>query len=616
MASMMSLAWMSIVVPFVVASVIALLGTRGHRIAPLLSAGSALTVLTFATVALIGSAKMASSGPGWTSGLAARSSVAWLSSGRRLLSLGLAVDSLSAVMLVVVGLVALMVIVFSVGYMHGDPGWSRYFALLSLFTGSMTTLVMADSFVTLFIGWELVGASSYLLIGFWYHKRAAAGAAMKAFLTTRVGDVAFLFGLAILWNSLGTLSFESVASRVSELSPAVAGGAAVLIGLGAMGKSAQFPFHGWLPDAMEGPTPVSALIHAATMVAAGVYLVARVWPLFEAAPAARTMLLVAGTVSALGAALIAVAQKDIKKVLAYSTISQLGFMFAALGVGAWFPAFFHLVTHAAFKGLLFLSSGSVIHGSSTQDLHGMGGLRKTMPWTFGVWMVGTLALIGVPGLAGFFSKDAVLESVWHASPVAAVSLFIAGGLTALYMTRATRLAFFGESVAEKPAHESPWIMLVPLLTLAIPAAAVGWFGSAFAHALAVEAEPLSLPIALSATAIASVGVGVGWFIGRDATRDALALKRLGWAGTTMAAAFHWDAAVSRLVVRPVIALSRIGWAFVDRLAINGAVEATGGLSKRIGRAISDIQTGNAQAYSAMVAIGVLLMLFATVWLGR
>ena len=324
-------------------------------------------------------------------------------------------------MLLVVGTVALMVMVFSIGYMAEDPGRVRYFALLSAFTGSMTLLVIGDSFATLFIGWELVGACSYLLIGFWYQKPSAMKAAVKAFLTTRVGDVGLLFGLAVLWSATGSLGYTRVMEGLPQMAPPVVTTAAVLLAIGAIGKSAQFPLQIWLPDAMEGPTPVSALIHAATMVAAGVFLVARVWPLFEAAPAARTLLLAVGLISALGAALAAIPQRDIKKVLAYSTISQLGFMFAALGVGAWAFAFFHLMTHAAFKALLFLTSGSVIHGSGTQDMREMGGLRKEMPFTFAAWLVGMFALVGFWPMSGFFSKDAILDAVWLAVPIAGLA---------------------------------------------------------------------------------------------------------------------------------------------------------------------------------------------------
>ena len=357
--------------------------------------------------------------------------------------------------------------VFSVGYMAEDEGWNRYFALLALFTGSMSLLVIADSFVGLFIGWELVGACSYLLIGFWFRKPSAAAAATKAFLTTRVGDVGLLVGLAVLWWATGSLAYQEVVARIEPMPAGLLLAAAVCLAIGAMGKSAQFPLHAWLPDAMEGPTPVSALIHAATMVAAGVFLIVRVWPIFELAAGAREMVLVVGVISALGGSLIALVQRDIKKVLAYSTISQLGFMFAALGVGAWAAAFFHLMTHAAFKGLLFLASGSVIHGSGTQDLHEMGGLRAKMPVTFATWTVGALALAGIPGFAGFFSKDAVLDAVLRDAPLAGWALLAASALTAFYMARSTRLAFGGRPVRpDAHPHESPASMAAPLVALA------------------------------------------------------------------------------------------------------------------------------------------------------
>ncbi len=442
------------------------------------------------------------------------------------------------------GVVALCVVVFSVGYMADDKGWNRYFALLSLFTGSMSLLVIADSFVGLFIGWELVGACSYLLIGFWFEKPTAAAAAVKAFLTTRVGDVGLLVGLSVLWWATGSLAYQEVIARIEPMPAGLLQAAAICIAIGAMGKSAQFPLHAWLPDAMEGPTPVSALIHAATMVAAGVFLIVRVWPIFELAPGARELVLAAGAISALGAALIAVVQRDIKKVLAFSTISQLGFMFAALGVGAWAAAFFHLVTHAAFKGLLFLGSGSVIHGSGTQDLHEMGGLRKAMPVTFATWLVGALALAGIPGFAGFFSKDAVLEAVLHDAPVAGWALLAASALTAFYMARATRLAFFGSTPAEAHPHESPRSMLGPLVVLAALAVGLGWFGSQMAELLGAEAEPLALGVSALAVTLALAGGTAGW-LDRQRHRPRLGVHATAWQDRAGSALWLWLGRVGR-----------------------------------------------------------------------
>lgn len=616
MAALVSAPWLAVVVPLLLAPVIALVGRVWRPSAPVLASLAPILVSLIA-VGSVGPARPGSSvvAP-WTGSIASTGGVEWFAIGDAAIRLGWTVDALAAIMLLVVGVVALCVVVFSVGYMHGDEGWARYFALLSLFTGSMSLLVIANGFATLFIGWELVGACSYLLIGYWYRKPAAAAAAVKAFLTTRIGDVGLLLGMGVLWMMLGTLDYEPVIASIPTMPASVLSIAVVLIAVGAIGKSAQFPLHAWLPDAMEGPTPVSALIHAATMVAAGVYLVARVWPLFEAAPAARDLLLFVGTVSAFGAALAGVAQRDIKKVLAYSTVSQLGFMFAALGVGAWVAAFFHLVAHAAFKALLFLGSGSVIHGSGTQDLHEMGGLRKAMPITFATWLVGVLALCGVPPFAGFFSKDAVLESVWAHAPAAGVFLFGASALTAFYCARATRLAFFGRPADGLHPHESGVSMLAPLVALAVPATVAGLSHGSFATLLGHEPEPMALGVSVAAVSLAAVGAAAGWLFASDRDADAARSARLrpvwGW----LEAAYRWDRLVDAVIVRPTITLSRALWAWLDRLLIDGTVEGTGWLARLSGVALSRLQSGDAQAYAAVIAVGVAVMFVATALLGR
>ncbi len=616
MAALVASPWIVVAVSMVLAGVIALLGRTGRRAAPALAGVGPLLVCGLAVGVLSEVAYTDSAAAPWTSALASSGQIAWFTTGELFLGYGWALDTLAGVMLGVVGLVSLCVIVFSVGYLHGDPGWNRYFALLSLFSGSMAMLIMADGFLTLFIGWELVGACSYLLIGFWFTKPAAARAATKAFLTTRVGDVAMLVGLGVLWWTIGTLTYEGLASELSRVPSNWVSAAAVLIAIGAMGKSAQFPLHAWLPDAMEGPTPVSALIHAATMVAAGVFVVVRMWPLFELSPAAQALLLAAGCISALGAAMVATVQRDIKKVLAFSTVSQLGFMFAALGSGAWTAAFFHLVTHAAFKALLFLGSGSVIHGSGTQDIRNMGGLRRTMPVTFVTWVIGVLALVGLPGLAGFFSKDAVLEGVWHHSPPAGIVLFAATALTGYYTARTTRLVFFGESPKELHAHESPVSMLVPLGVLAIPSLALGWLGTTLFELLGAEHEPLALGISAAAVLLAVLGAGVGWRVGASVRSDIRACARLGRFGRLLTGAFRWDDLVDWAVVRPVVTVSRALWAWVDRLLIDGAVEAFADIASLAGGLVSRFQNGDAQRYATAVAVGVALMLAATALIGR
>jgi NADH-quinone oxidoreductase subunit L len=617
MSVLVSAPWLAVVLPFLFALAIGLLGRYAKPAVPWLAMIGPLLVVALGVGALvtIPSGAEATAEP-WTSQLASAGSTVWFGVGALSISVGWAIDTLAALMLLVVGVVALMVMVFSVGYMAEDAGQVRYFALLSAFTGAMTLLVVGDSFTTLFIGWELVGACSYLLIGFWYQKPSAMAAAVKAFLTTRVGDVGLLFGLALLWASTGSLGYVQVMADLKAMTPAAITAAAVLLAIGAIGKSAQFPLHIWLPDAMEGPTPVSALIHAATMVAAGVFLIARTWPLFEAAPAARTVLLLAGLISALGAALAAVAQRDIKKVLAYSTISQLGFMFAALGVGAWAFAFFHLVTHAAFKALLFLTSGSVIHGSGTQDMREMGGLRKEMPVTFAVWVIGVLSLVGLWPLAGFFSKDAILDAVWIAVPLAGAVLFATAFVTGLYSGRATRLTFFGSRRGEGHAHESPLSMLVPLAVLAVPAALLGLGGDWIMTRLGEHPEPLSLPISAVAVSLGLLGIAVGWSLEGGLNADEALEKRLGFAWRAGAVGFGWDAVVTRVVVAPAWVAARVLWAVVDRYLIDGTVEGSATVARWAGGVVSRLQNGDAQWYGALIAAGVALMLVASTWLGR
>ena len=392
-----------------------------------------------------------------------------------IVNLGLRIDGLSAIMLIVVTSVSLLVQIYSQGYMAGDTGYSRYFAYMSLFTTSMLGLIMVDSILMLFVFWELVGLSSYLLIGFWFHKPSAAKAAMKAFIVTRIGDVGLMLAIILIWVKTGTFDIAEIQGL------AVAGLLSVnvltLFGLGvfagAIGKSAQFPLHVWLPDAMEGPTPVSALIHAATMVVAGVYLIARMFPIFEVADNARMTIAAVGGTTALIAALLALVVVDIKRVLAYSTISQLGYMMLALGMGGYVAAIFHLLTHAFFKALLFLGSGSVNHATNTFDMRKMGGLRKFMPWTYATFMIASLSLSGVFPLAGFWSKDEILGDAWRDQQV---FFWLALGvvfLTAFYMFRAIFLTFEGAyQGGEEPEegghggdpstpHESPWVMVAP-----------------------------------------------------------------------------------------------------------------------------------------------------------
>ena len=436
----------------------------------------------------------------------------WITSGDAKLSIGFLVDRLSTLMMVVVTFVSLMVHVYTIGYMADDPGYQRFFGYISLFTFSMLLLVMANNFLQLFFGWEAVGVVSYFLIGFWYTRPSAIYANLKAFLVNRVGDFGFILGIALVLVHFGTLDY----AKVFAGAPAAAGTTIEVFGghpwmllsvvciclfVGAMGKSAQFPLHVWLPDSMEGPTPISALIHAATMVTAGIFMVARMSPLFELSQTALSVVLIIGALTAFSMSLVAITQFDIKRVVAYSTLSQLGYMTAALGASAYSVAIFHLGTHAFFKAVLFLGAGSVIIAlHHEQDMRRMGGLRKYMPITYWTVLIGAFANAGLPPFAGFFSKDSILEAV-HLSVTPGAHLaywLLVGGVLAggIYSFRLVFMAFHGEERFDKahPPHESPWVVTLPLVLLAIPSVAAGWligpilFGEYFGDAIRILPE--------------------------------------------------------------------------------------------------------------------------------
>ena len=452
----------------------------------------------------------------------------WLTTGNTRFEIGFLIDRLSATMMLVVSFVSLMVHVYTIGYMADDPGYQRFFAYISLFTFSMLMLVMANNFLQLFFGWEAVGLVSYLLIGFWYTRPTAIYASLKAFLVNRVGDFGFLLGIALVLMYFGTLDYAAVfaggrnlAANTIEIIPGTAWSLltviCILLFIGAMGKSAQFPLHVWLPDSMEGPTPISALIHAATMVTAGIFMVARMSPLYELSETALSVVMVIGAITALSMALVAVVQNDIKRVVAYSTLSQLGYMTVALGASAYAAGIFHLVTHAFFKALLFLGAGSVIIAlHHEQDLRRMGGLRRYMPVTYWTMLIGAISSAGVPGFAGFFSKDSIIEAA-HLSKLpgggfAYFCVLATVFVTALYTFRMMFMAFFGEerfrghaaghdhgseshdSHADHAPHESPAVVTVPLVLLAIPSVCAGWligpllFGGYFGGAIVVAPE--------------------------------------------------------------------------------------------------------------------------------
>jgi NADH-quinone oxidoreductase subunit L len=457
----------------------------------------------------------------------------WATIGNTKLEIGFLIDRLSVLMMIVVTFVSLMVHVYTIGYMAEDPGYQRFFSYISLFTFSMLMLVMSNNFLQLFFGWEAVGLVSYLLIGFWYTRPTAIYANLKAFLVNRVGDFGFLLGIALILAHLGTLDYAAVFGQAPSDRDLPVTLICVLLFVGAMGKSAQFPLHVWLPDSMEGPTPISALIHAATMVTAGIFMVARMSPLYEMSTTARSVVLVVGAITALFMGLVALTQFDIKRVVAYSTLSQLGYMTVALGASAYSAAMFHLMTHAFFKAVLFLAAGSVIIAMHhEQDMRRMGGLKKAMPWTYWTLLIGAIASAGIPPLAGFYSKDAIIEAVHHAHlPGAAFAYFCVLTcvfVTAAYTFRLVFMAFHGEPRydAAHPPHESPAVVTGPLVMLAIPSVCAGWligwvvfgdyFGDSLVRAKDEDWHGLWAYTLHGMTAVpfwlALAGIGTAWFL--------------------------------------------------------------------------------------------------------
>ncbi len=532
--------------------------------------------------------------------------VTWLKlSGVPVASLGLRVDGLALTMLGVVGLVATCVQVFSLGYMSGEPrpALGRYFTYHSLFVFSMNLLVVAPNLLQFFMGWELVGLTSYLLIGFYYQKPSAAYAAVKAFWMTKLADMGFLVGLLGLYLSTGSFAFNAQQTGL------VATATTLALFVAVMGKSAQFPLHVWLPNAMEGPTPVSALLHAATMVAAGVYLLVRAAPLFVNAPTTLHIMLWVGVVTALFASFVALVQTDLKRVLAYSTCAQLGYMVAAAGAGASSAAYFHLVTHAFFKALLFLAAGSVIHAVHSNDMRKMGGLVRVMPLTTAAFGVGTLALMGFPGTAGFFSKDQVLEVILeHAGWAPAGLLLVGVGLTSLYMTRAFLLTFFGAQRcgAHAHPHESPTSMLAPLVLLMGGALATGWFGSSLAAATGHHYHFHFSVVGGAATLVSFAGLGLGLlFYGKAglAGDERVVLRSLATFvnRALVDRAYAWTFSVVALGIAR-------SCAWFDRYIIDGAMNYTGYVSLLAGRRLQRFQTGNVIDYVAAVVVGTLMLL--------
>ena len=545
-------------------------------------------------------------------------------------NIGFHVDALTTVMLLVITGVGFLIHIYSIGYMSHDAGRTRYFAYLNLFVFAMLTLVLADNYLMMFIGWEGVGLCSYLLIGFWFERKSATDAGKKAFIVNRIGDFGFLLGMFTLFAAFGTLGFETLFERAESNTYEQVFGASTLVVatlllfVGAVGKSAQIPLYVWLPDAMEGPTPVSALIHAATMVTAGVYMVARSSILFNLA---HTGVVVAwiGVLTALFAATMALAANDIKRVLAYSTVSQLGYMFVGVGVGAYTSGIFHLMTHAFFKGLMFLTAGSVMHAMSNElDMRKMGGLRSKLPITYWTFLIGALAIAGFPFLSGFWSKDEILHNAWDSGYQVIFGIgLLTAFLTAFYMFRLIFVVFHGESRVdseiESHLHESPPVMWIPLVLLAIPSliigAVVGWggehsaihsfLGSVFTHHRESDhSNPIPFMIISSIVGIA--GILVAWLIYRSKApldEPANPLHKL------LANKYYIDEIYNTVLVQPIRGISYyLFWKIMDVAIIDGLVNLTAFAIRGIGGSIRRLQTGVVQTYVVSMVIGIIIFL--------
>ncbi|MFG6114081.1 NADH-quinone oxidoreductase subunit L [Halobacillus sp. MO56] len=556
---------------------------------------------------------------------------AWLTIGSIEFRFGVIVNPLNALMLVIVSLVSFLVHIYSKGYMHDDARITTFYSYLGLFTFAMLALVISPNLLQLYIFWELVGVGSFLLIGFYFYKEEAKAAAKKAFIMTRIGDIGLLIGMILLFWQVGSLEFNEIFTAVSD--GVVAEGLltliAILIFIGAVGKSGQFPLHTWLPDAMEGPTPVSALIHAATMVAAGVYLVATLFPVFEASPAAMTVVAVTGGFTAIFAATIGLVQKDIKRVLAYSTVSQLGYMMMALGAAGYVAGVFHLMTHAFFKALLFLAAGSVIHAVHTQNIEKMGGLWKKMRITGPVFLIGALAVSGVPLFSGFFSKDEILLATWYDGRYGLFILgLIAAFFTAFYMFRLFFMVFTGESrTTGTKVHESPRSMTYPMITLAILAIFSGyintpWFGTFLGDWLVGGSEflpfehhegPIWVMLVTSLIAFAGIGVAYLIYYKKSLQRDFLT-SHMPNTYTLVFNKYFIDEFYQYTIEYGARAVSYLG-SFIEKYIVEVIVAAVTGVVKSVGSLGSRLQSGQVQTYGAVAFVGLAILVFLVVWTG-
>ncbi len=634
---MLNQIWLIPVIPLLGSLVVGLTGRRMRRSSvAIIACGAALLALL---VSLDSFARLLSLPP---EGRLLRQSIGpWIASGDFSAAFGFLFDPLSAIMVLVVSGVGFLIHVYSIGYMRDDRDYHRFFSLLNLFLAEMLVLVLADNYLLLFLGWEGVGLCSYLLIGFWFERPAAASAGTKAFLVNRIGDAAVVVGLIWMIFVFGSLDFQIVfrGAPAAFLRGSVAATVlSLLLFAGATGKSAQLPLYVWLPDAMEGPTPVSALIHAATMVTAGVYLIARSAPLFQLAPASLEIVAWVGGLTALYAASIALVQTDIKRIIAYSTISQLGYMFLGLGVGAYAAGIFHLMTHAFFKALLFLAAGSVIHAlAGEQDVRNMGGLRKPLRVTAGSFLIGALANAGIIPFAGFWSKDEILAAAYASGHRL---LWVLGALTAagtgFYMFRLYFLAFEGKSRRDPHLaghlHEAPWSMRLPLVVLALGAATVGFFGvppesgpfhrfldpvfPVSAHEGGPTAPASEVGLALASLLMALVGIVMAFrYYLQDPRRAEALAARYPTLYQTLLHKYWVDELYEDCVVRPIVSAARSLSASFDARVVDGSVNGIAALAGRAGGLLRRLQTGHVPAYVLSILVGVVVLLGYLAFLG-
>ena len=670
---MIELAWLIPVFPVIGVLINGLFGRHvGEKAGPI---ASVMAGLSFLVVLGIASEMIFGAGGSHTVSL-----WTWVEAGSLSVSMSFLIDPLSTIMLLVVAGVGFLVHVYAVGYMHEDPGYPRFFAYLNLFMLSMFLLVMGDNYLVMFIGWEGVGLCSYLLIGFWYEKQSASDAGKKAFIVNRIGDAGFLLGVFLIWTLTGSLTYSEVFKAAPEMSAAAATAVGLLLFVGAIGKSAQIPLYVWLPDAMEGPTPVSALIHAATMVTAGVYMVARTSPIYVMGPDALSVIAIVGALTGLFAASIGLVQNDIKRVLAYSTVSQLGFMFMALGVGAFTAAIFHLMTHAFFKGLLFLGSGSVIHAlhhapeEQQQDMRYMGGLKDKMPVTYWTFLIGAIAIAGVPPLAGFWSKDEILANAFFTGHYTVwVMGCVAAFMTAFYMFRLIFMTFHGEMRVDHHArehiHESPPTMTVPLVILAVLSVIGGvipgfppeggWIHRFLAPSLAKmpagghamdqgvrlmnaatdgggHSGPAGVFLIILAIAIALGGIALAWLMYvKDTEAPRRLYRRMPGIYYLLLGKYYIDEIYQACIVEPTYKLMRGLWTFdakvvdgavngsslitvvtsrfsgiFDLRTVDGAVNGTASFIRFFSQVFKYMQSGMVQNYLFMMLLGIFVMLSA------